>query len=61
MRQRGITEKDIEYCLQHYDTSMPDRAGNTKYVVDLPSGRRIAVVIGSSNDSRLVITAEDYS
>jgi hypothetical protein len=59
MQQRNITEQEVEYCLQEYLTSYPDRDGNPIYRVDLPSGRRIKVVIKANTADPLVITVGD--
>ncbi len=59
MRQYGITEQDVEYCLQNYHTSYPDRAGNPIYRADLPSGKYIKVVVVADTTDITVITVAD--
>jgi hypothetical protein len=60
MRQRGITEKEVEYSLNNYHTSYHDAKGNPIYRAVLPSGRNIKVVMrADSIDPRLVITVAD--
>ena len=60
MKQRGITEEEVNYCLNNYDTSYTDGAGNPIYRVTLPSGRRIKVVAeANSVDPLIVITVAD--
>lgn len=60
MQQRGITEEEVQYCLDNFHTSYSDRAGNMVYKVDLESGRHIKVVIkADSLDPRIVITVAD--
>ncbi|MFW6125877.1 MAG: DUF4258 domain-containing protein [Chloroflexota bacterium] len=60
MRQRRITEQEVEYCLLHYHTWYTDRAGNPIYKAQLPNGRTIKVVLKSqSTDPVLVITVAD--
>jgi hypothetical protein len=61
MLERGITKKDVEYCLSHYHTSHPDREGNRVYRADLTGTRRLKVVVKTIDaSSSLVITAADY-
>jgi len=60
MKQRRITEEEVEYCLSNYDTSYTDRVGNPIYKASLPMGRRIKVVVeANSTDPLVVITVAD--
>ena len=59
MRQRRITKQEVEYCLQNYLTLYPDRVGNPIYRAELPSGRRIKVVIQANTVDPVVITVGD--
>jgi len=59
MQQYGITEEEVEYCLQNYHTSYTDRAGNPIYRADLPSGKRIKVVVAADTKDTTVITVAD--
>lgn len=60
MRERGITEEEVEYCLDNYHTSYTDSKGNPIYKADLPSGRRIKVVVKSNSvDPIVIITVAD--
>jgi hypothetical protein len=59
MRQRGISEQDIEYCLQNYLISYKDKAGNPIYRANLPSGKHIKVVIAADITDTTVITVAD--
>ena len=60
MKQRGITEEEVEYCLNNYHTSYPDSDGNPIYKVDLPDGRHIKVVVkAKSVDPKVIITVAD--
>ncbi len=60
MKQRQITEQDIEYCLKHYHTSYTDPEGNPIYVADLQGGWQIKVVVkANSVDPIVVITVAD--
>jgi len=56
MKQYGITEEEVEYCLNNYHTSYTDKKGNPIYKADLPSGRRIKVVKAKSVDPIIIIT-----
>lgn len=60
MRERGITEEEVEYCLRNYDISYTDFGGNVIYKADLPNGRHIKVVVkAKSIDPKVVITVAD--
>jgi len=60
MCERGITEEEVDYCLQNYHTSYHDAEGNPVYKADLPGGRRIKVVVkADSTDPIVVITVAD--
>ena len=60
MKQRGITEEEVEYCLNNYHTAYTDSAGNPIYKADLPGGRQIKVVVkANSIDPKVVITVAD--
>ena len=59
MRQRGITEDEVEFCLQHYHTSYKDIAGNPIYKVDLPDGRKIKTVVKGDSSDIIIITVAD--
>jgi hypothetical protein len=60
MRQRMISEEEVEYCLAHYNVSYTDSKGNPIYRAEVPGGRLIKVVVkaGSSNPA-VVITVAD--
>ena len=58
MQQRGITEEEVEYCLQNYHTSYQDK-GKPIYRTDLPSGKQIKVVIAANTEDITVITVAD--
>jgi len=60
MRERGITEEEVEYCLNNYHISYPDASGNSVYKANLPSGRHIKVVVkANSDDTKVIITVAD--
>jgi len=60
MQERGITEDEVEYCLNNYHTSYADPDGNPIYKADLPGDRRIKVVVkANSTDPIIVITVAD--
>ncbi len=60
MIQRRITEDEVEYCLNHFDTSYTDVKGNPIYKATLPNGKRLKVVVAAGSiDPVLVITAAD--
>ena len=60
MRERRITEEEVEYCLDNYHTFYSDSEGNSIYKADLPSSRHIKVVVkAKSVDPKLIITVAD--
>ncbi len=60
MQERGITEEEVEYCLNNYHTFYADSAGNPIYKADLPDGRHIKVVVkAKSVDPKIIITVAD--
>jgi len=60
MQERGITEEEVEYCLNNYHTSYTDSVGNPIYKVELPDGRHIKVVVkAKSVDPIIIITVAD--
>jgi len=60
MKQRGITEEEVEYCLSNYHTSYTDLVGNPIYKADLPDGRSIKVVVkAKSVEPKVIITVAD--
>ena len=60
MKQRRITEEEVEYCLNNYHTSYADPSGNPIYKAELPDGRNIKVVVkAESVDPKVIITVAD--
>ncbi len=59
MRERKITEEEVEYCLTNYQTSYTDLGGNPIYKADLPHGRHIKVVVKANSNPALIITVTD--
>ena len=57
MRERGIKEEEVEYCLNNHDISHTDKKGNPIYVAFI-KGRRIKVVVEKENPT-VVITVAD--
>ena len=59
MRTRRISEEEIIYSIQNYDTNYPDVLGNTIYIGH-PNNRYIKVVVAEgSYNPILIITAAD--
>jgi len=62
MKERGISEADVEYCLGNYSICYRDGRGNPIYGAQLPSGKTIKVVIAQDSvDPRVVITVADIA
>ena len=60
MKERGIADNEVQYCINYYHTSYTDSAGNMIYRADTQGGRRIKVVVkANSSDPIIVITVAD--
>ena len=62
MRQRGITEDEVEYCLDHCEVCYADSKGNQIHRASVPGGKRVKVVTAASanaNDPIVIITVAD--
>jgi len=59
MQQRGITEEEVEYCLQNYHTSYKDITGNPIFRANLPSGKHLKVVVATNTTDTTIITVAD--
>jgi hypothetical protein len=60
MKERGISEVDVEHCIKNYRTCYTDRTGNPIYKADLADGRHIKVIVkANSVDPIVVITVAD--
>ncbi len=57
MRQRRISEAEVEACLQDHDTLYLDKKGNPKYRKYI--GERCIKVVVQKDNPNVVITAED--
>jgi hypothetical protein len=58
MRQRSITEAEIEYCLNNYDVSHADKKGNPIYRSTTPNGRSIKVVVAKDNPDKIITVGD---
>jgi hypothetical protein len=60
MKQRRITEEEVEYCLANYHTSYADSEGNLIFRAELLGGRHIRVVLKiDSKERKMIITVAD--
>lgn len=57
MRNRLITEAEVEACWLNHHTTKSDKKGNPIYIADV-KGRYIKIVV-KRQDTRVVITAAD--
>jgi hypothetical protein len=57
MRDRRISEMEVESCWNDHDITYTDKKGNPNYIADV-GGRRIKVVV-KKQDNRVIITAAD--
>lgn len=58
MRQRQISEGEVETVLADHHTSYPDREGNL-IMIGHPGGRRVKVVIAKDSNPPRIITVAD--
>jgi hypothetical protein len=58
MKQRNISEDEVEDTLAHYHTHYTDRKGNPIYIAHV-KGRRIKVVVSAGSNPPHVITVGD--
>ena len=58
MKQRKITESEVELCIQNFQSSYPDGNGNTIYRLDI-NARKIKVVANQKEDIFVIITVAD--
>ena len=56
MRERAISEQEIEDVLRNHHTEYSDKNGNRILVGD-PGGRPIKVIVEKDSDPPLIITA----
>jgi len=57
MKQRKISETEVEACLQDHDILYFDKKGNPKYNTHI--GERYIKVVVAKDDPNFVITVED--
>jgi hypothetical protein len=57
MRERGISEEEVEICWRHHSLEYSDKKGNPIFI-EYIKGRRIKVVVAKEN-YEIVITVAD--
>ncbi|MBI2850184.1 MAG: DUF4258 domain-containing protein [Chloroflexi bacterium] len=57
MKERAVSESDVETCLRDHDILSTDRNGNPKYSRHI--GERYIKVVVAKDDHNFVITVED--
>ena len=55
MRKRGISNEDVQFCLDNYHTNFTPKEGCSLYFAQHPNGRRIQVVLDTKSNK--VVTA----
>ena len=55
MRKRGISKKDVQFCLDNHHTSFTPKDGYSLYFATHPNGKRIQVVLDTKSNK--VVTA----
>ena len=60
MRQRGISEDEVKYCIDNHSIEYSDKKGNLIYRVYTPGNRHIKVVVEKHAEGTIkVITVGD--
>ncbi|MEA1958618.1 MAG: DUF4258 domain-containing protein [Chloroflexota bacterium] len=60
MKQRGITEDEVKYCLDRCEIHYKDPKGNAIYRASIPGGKEIKVVTAADkSDPIVIITVAD--
>jgi len=57
MKQRNITEEEVEACLNNYYISYSDKKGNPIYIARV-GDRRIKVVVQKEDPSTVITTGD---
>lgn len=57
MRQRGISETEVNHCLNYHHICYTDKKGNPIYIADTPNGRRIKVVVAKDEPNTIITVA----
>ena len=55
MRKRGISKKDVKFCLDNHHTNFTPKEGCSLYFAQHSNGRRIQVVLDTTSNK--VVTA----
>ena len=55
MRKRGISKKDVQFCLDNHHTSFTPKEGCSLFFAAHPNGKRIQVVLDTKSNK--VVTA----
>ena len=58
MRQRSISEAEVEYCLKNHDISYTDKKRNPIYIAYTHSNRRIKVIVDKDNLNEVITVAD---
>ena len=62
MKERRISKKEVEFCLNNYHTTYTDVKGNPIYKAQLQSGKTIKVIVAANSvDPIKVITVADLT
>lgn len=48
MRERGVTRKDIQSCLNNHQVSFVPKEGYSFYIADHPDSKRLQVILNPS-------------
>jgi len=50
LKKRGITQKDIDFCLKNYHIKLEEVCGVQLYIAKHSNGKRIQVIIDTKNN-----------
>lgn len=60
MRERQISEEEVEYCFNYHDINRPGRGGNRILSTTTTTGRKIQLVVDFSGKDPFIITVEEW-
>lgn len=60
MRERQISEEEVEYCVNFHSIDRPGRGGTRILAATTATGRKIQLVADFSGEDPFVITVEEW-
>jgi len=60
MRERQISEEEVEYCVNFHNITRPGREGTRILTTTTTTGRKIQVVVNFSDEDPYIVTVEEW-